>query len=78
MRDAIELRKTVRVEVLPGDVSLPHLGLDDAAYSHRGGASPTLSILRPICVSMPRSTSCVKPTSRGRPCWSWPDLHQRW
>jgi long-chain acyl-CoA synthetase len=24
----------VRVEILPGDVSLPHLGLDEAAYSH--------------------------------------------
>jgi long-chain acyl-CoA synthetase len=27
----------VRVEILPGDVSLPHLGLDEAAYSHLAG-----------------------------------------
>jgi long-chain acyl-CoA synthetase len=31
--DAAELRKGVRVEILPGDVSLPHLGLDEATYS---------------------------------------------
>src|SRR5690349_14866459 len=31
--DAAELCKGVRVEILPGDVSLPHMGLDEATYS---------------------------------------------
>jgi long-chain acyl-CoA synthetase len=36
-RDAEELRQGVRVEILLGDVSLPHLGLDEAAYSRLAG-----------------------------------------
>lgn len=31
--DAAELRNGVRVEVLAGDISMPHLGLDEASYS---------------------------------------------
>jgi long-chain acyl-CoA synthetase len=30
-------RKGVRVEILPGDISLPHLGLDEATYSRLAG-----------------------------------------
>jgi long-chain acyl-CoA synthetase len=43
--DAAELRQGVRVEILSGDVSLPHLGLDEATYSRLAGRI----ILRPIC-----------------------------
>jgi long-chain acyl-CoA synthetase len=35
--DAAELRQGVRVEILSGDVSLPHLGLDEATYSRLAG-----------------------------------------
>jgi long-chain acyl-CoA synthetase len=35
--DAAGLCEGVRVEILPGDVSLPHLGLDEASYSRLVG-----------------------------------------